>query len=259
MAAEYLSGQDLVVTSGSDNCLLFWDPNHSYQLMNKIPTRETQITLKWYRAENYLFTGGFDQVINVYKNLEFSDTGKLKNTINLVSLKKVHNEMLTDIIVLKKQKLIAVCDLLGLISLWFTQNMEYKDKLQFPKSSGQKRRKGVVSLAAIEEKNWLLSCGIEHFVIVWDLVVGKHISILQGQSTSLIGVKFLNGTDQIISGDVGGIFKVWDSRDFSLAQTFSVPAGSSKKAHCFCVTAKTKKKIIIGSDKVYFFDYEESQ
>ena len=117
LAAEYLSGQDLVVTSGSDNCLLFWDPDHNYQLMNKIPTKETQITLKWYRAENILFTGGFDQVINVYKKLEFTDTGKLKNTINLASLEKVHNEMITDIIVLKKQKILALCDLLGLISL----------------------------------------------------------------------------------------------------------------------------------------------
>ena len=42
-------------------------------------------------------------------------------------------------------------------------------------------------------------------------------------------------------------------------QTFSVTAGVNKKAHCFCVTSKYKKKIIIGSDKVYFFDYEEPQ
>ena len=244
LAAEYLSGQDLVVTSGSDNCLLFWDPDHNYQLMNKIPTRETQITLKWYRAENILFTGGFDQVINVYKKLEFTDTGKLKNTINLASLKKVHNEMITDIIILKKQKILAVCDLLGLISLWYIQNMEYKDKLQYPKVATQKKRRGVVALSAIEDKNWLLSCGIEHFVIIWDLVVGKHIAILQGHSTTLIKVKYLYGIDQIISGYVGGIFKVWDLKDYSLVQTFSVTADVNKKAHCFRIIAKFKKKLL---------------
>ena len=83
--------------------------------------------------------------------------------------------------------------------------------------------------------------------------------MLQGHSQSLIGVKILNNTNQIITGDVSGIFKVWDSRDLSLVQTFSIPNNSNKKAHTFCVTSEHKKKIVIGSDKVYFFDYEESQ
>ena len=255
LAAEYLTGQDLICTSGSDNCLLFWDPLHNYRLVNKVPTRETQIVIRWYKANNYLITGGFDQVVNIYKNMEFND-GKLKNPINLTSLKKMHSEMLTDILVLRKHKMMVVGDIKGIISLWNLQNLEYKDKLKDVK---YKHKKGIVSLACIEEKNWLLSCGIEHFVIIWDLVVGKHVGILQGHSTSLLGVKILLGTDQIITGDVGGIFKVWDSRDLSLVQTFSIPNSTNKKAHTFCVTSKHKKRIIIGSDKVYFFDYEESQ
>ncbi len=76
---------------------------------------------------------------------------------------------------------------------------------------------------------------------------------------SLIGVKVLNGTNQIITGGENGIFKVWNSRDLSLVQTFSIPNNINKKAHSFCVTCEFKKKIVIGSDKVYFFDYEESQ
>ena len=238
LAAEYLTGQDLICTSGSDNCLLFWDPLHNYRLVNKVPTRETQIVIRWYKANNYLITGGFDQVVNIYKNMEFND-GKLKNPINLTSLKKMHSEILTDILVLRKHKMMVVGDIKGIISLWNLQNLEYKDKLKDVK---YKHKKGIVSLACIEEKNWLLSCGIEHFVIIWDLVVGKHVGILQGHSTSLLGVKILLGTDQIITGDVGGIFKVWDSRDLSLVQTFSIPNSTNKKAHTFCVTSKHKKK-----------------
>ena len=255
LAAEYLVGQDLICTSGSDNCLLFWDPLHNYRLVNKVPTRETQIVIRWYKPTNLLITGGFDQVVNVYKKMEFND-GKLKNPINLTSLKKMHFEMLTDILVLRKHKMMVVGDIKGVISLWNISNLEYKDKLKDVK---YKHKKGIVSLACIEERNWLLSCGIEHFVIIWDLVVGKHVGILQGHSTSLLGVKILVGTDQIITGDVGGIFKVWDSRDLSLVQTFSIPNSMNKKAHTFCVTSKHKKRIIIGADKLYFFDYEESQ
>ena len=255
LAAEYLTGQDIICTSGSDNCLLFWDPLHNYALVNKIPTRETQIVIKWYRANNLLITGGFDIVINVYKNIEFNE-GKLRNQINLTSLKKVHNEMLTDLIILRKHKMIVVGDIKGLITLWDLQLLEYKDKL---KDLKYKHKKGIVSLACIEEKNWLLSCGIEHFVIIWDLVVGKHVGLLQGHSMSLLGVKTIYGTDQIITGDVGGIFKVWDSRDLSLVQTFSIPNSTNKKVRTFCVTSRHKKKIIIGADKVFFFDYDESQ
>ena len=255
LAAEYLTGQDLICTSGSDNCLLFWDPLHNYTLVNKIPTRETQIVIKWYRANSLLITGGFDAVINIYKNMEFIE-GKLKNQINLLSLKKVHTEMLTDILVLRKHKMLVVGDIKGLITLWDLQVLEYKDKL---KDAKYRHKKGIVCLACIEERNWLLSCGIEHFVIIWDLVVGKHIGLLQGHSMSLLGVKILYGTDQIITGDVGGIFKVWDARDLNLVQTFCIPNSTNKKVHTFCVTSRHKKKIIIGADKVFFFDYDESQ
>ena len=255
LAAEYLTGQDIVCTSGSDNCLLFWDPLHKYTLVNKIPTRETQVVIKWYRANNLLITGGFDTVLNVYKNMEFKD-GKMKNQINLISLKKVHNEMLTDMVVLRKHKMLAVGDIKGLITLWDLQMLEFKDKL---KDLKYRHKKGIVSLACIEERNWLLSCGVEHFVIIWDLVVGKHIGLLQGHSMSLLGVRNLYGTDQIITGDVGGIFKVWDARDLNLVQTFSIPNSTNKKVRTFCVTSRHKKKIIIGADKVFFFDYDESQ
>ena len=255
LAAEYLSGQDVVCTSGSDNCLLFWDPLHNYSLINKIPTRETQIVIKWYRGNNLLITGGFDAVLNIYKNMEYKE-GKLKNQINLISLKKIHNEMLTDILVLRKNKMLVVGDIKGLLTIWDLQLLEFKDKL---KDIKYKHKKGIVSLACIEEKNWLLSCGIEHFVIIWDLVVGKHIGLLQGHSMSLLGVKILQGTNQIVTGDVGGIFKVWDSRDLSLVQTFSIPNSTNKKVRTFCVSSRFKKKIIILADKVFFFDYDESQ
>ena len=121
--------------------------------------------------------------------------------------------MLTDMVVLRKHKMLAVGDIKGLITLWDLQLLEYKDKL---KDLKYKHKKGIVSLTCIEDRNWLLSCGVEHFVIIWDLVVGKHIGLLQGHSMSLLGVRNLYGTDQIITGDVGGIFKVWDARDLNL-------------------------------------------
>jgi len=96
---------------------------------------------------------------------------------------------------------------------------------------------------------------------MWDIVVGKKISTLQGHSQSLIGIKTIPGTPQVITGDVSGIFKVWDTRTMTLVQTFSTPSSLNKKpqANTFITTTAFKKKVIIGSDKVYFYDYEESR
>ncbi len=47
----------------------------------------------------------------------------------------------------------------------------------------------------------------------------------------------------------------------TLVQTFSTPSSLNKKpqANTFVTTTAYKKKVIIGSDKVYFYDYEESR
>jgi len=42
ICAEYIN-KNTVVTSGSDNALMFWDPENDYNLLNKIPTREIQL------------------------------------------------------------------------------------------------------------------------------------------------------------------------------------------------------------------------
>jgi WD40 repeat protein len=252
IAAEYLQNQNLVVTSGADNCLMFWNPAKNYQLVNKIPTREIQFTVKWVNSMKVLVTGGFDSVLNCYRHLEFEDNGKLKNSVDLYSMKRLHNEMITDILIIEQNNLIVACDLDGVITLWYLSDFENKYKL-----TGH--LKGILSLACIESKNLLLSCGYEHEVFIWDLVVGKKISTLQGHSQSLIGVKVFPGTFQIITGDVSGIFKVWDYRNMTLVQTFSIPSGVHKRANSFCVSNFSKKRIMVAADKVYFFDYEESQ
>ena len=82
---------------------MFWAPAKGYQLKNKIPTREIKLALRWYRPQKYLVTGGFDLVINIYKNLKFTDFGKLKNIIDLVSLRRLHFEMITDILIKKTE------------------------------------------------------------------------------------------------------------------------------------------------------------
>ena len=199
-----------------------------------------------------LVTGGFDCVINCYRNLEFEELGKFKHPVDLFSMKKETENIISDIIVVEHLNLIIACDCKRLITLSNLQTLELKTVLY-------EHQKGLVGLAFLEPKNLLLSAGYEHEVYVWDIVVGKKISSLQGHSQSLIGVKVFPGTYQIISGDVSGIFKIWDYRSMSAVQTFSIPNSINKKAFCFCVTHANKKKIVVGAERLYFYDYEESR
>ena len=105
-----------------------------------------------------LLTGGFDSVINCYRKLEFEESGKLKNTIDLVSMKRIHFDTITDILVIESSNYIVASDLEGVITLWNLQTLEIKNQLR-------QHVKGVLSLAFIEGKNILLSAGYEHEVL----------------------------------------------------------------------------------------------
>ena len=161
ISAEFMSGQNVVITSGSDNALKFWDTTKNYQLMVKIPTKEIQLVLRWVESKKMLLTGGFDCVINCYKKLEFEEKGKLKNNIDMVSMKAKHTQMITDILVIEQNNVIISCDLAGVIYLWNLITLEDKRPLG-------SHNKGCLCLSYLESKNLLLSTGYEHQVYVWD-------------------------------------------------------------------------------------------
>lgn len=250
---EYMPSLNSIVTSGSDNVLKIWYLNKDFELVKKIPTREVQLILRWNEETKVLITGGFDCVLNVYSNIEVEESSYNKKVLNLVTLKRKHKESISDILFVNKLNLIASSCYMGWIILWSLKYMEYKTTLIG-------HIKGVLSLACVEEKSLLLSAGFEHEIFIWDMVVGgKRVGSLQGHSQSLIGIKIFPGTYQLISLDVSGICKVWDSRTMTLVQTFSIPTNNNKKANCYAITSLSKKRIIIGSDQMYYYDYEESK
>ena len=53
----------------------------------------------------------------------------------------MHSEMLTDILVLRKNKMMVVGNIKGFISLWNISNLEYKDQLKDVK---YKHKKGII-------------------------------------------------------------------------------------------------------------------
>jgi len=77
--------------------------------------------------------------------------------------------------------------------------------------------------------------------------------MLKGHNHSLVGVKALKGTNQVISADISGMFRIWDVRTFTTVQTFNCPLN---EVNCFAVTSPPKR-IVAGGRKLIFYDYNE--
>jgi len=112
---------------------------------------------------------------------------------------------------------------------------------------------GVYCLEWNEEMNILISCGLDHDIYVWNPICDKKIFMLKGHNHSLVGVKCLKGTNQLVSADISGMFKVWDVRTFIPVQSFNCPLN---EINCFAVTSPPKR-IIAGGRKLIFYDYDE--
>jgi WD40 repeat protein len=94
---------------------------------------------------------------------------------------------------------------------------------------------------------------LDHDIYIWNPIVKEKIFMLKGHNHSMVGVKWLKGTNQIVSADISGMFRVWDVRTFTTVQTFNCPLN---EINCFAVTSPPKR-IVAGGRKLWFYDYDE--
>ena len=132
--------------------------------------------------------------------------------------------------------------------------------------------KGVLSLAYNPGHRFLLSCGFDHDALVWSPFDSKLLHRLKGHRCALMGCHAVEGTSEFITGDVSGLFKLWDLRSpGSAVQTFTSEHEPGDlddltgKLNCFAHIELQRKagvkgghydgyRIIAGSKKIIFFD-----
>ena len=71
--------------------------------------------------------------------------------------------------------------------------------------------KGVFALAYAPEQRLLFSASFDRDVLVWNPMVETAVARLKGHHTSLIGIQTMEGTNQVITADMDGWFKAWDT------------------------------------------------
>lgn len=102
----------------------------------------------------------------------------------------------------------------------------------------------MLSLAWIND--CLISAGLDREAYIWNPYVSKKIYALKGHQHSLIGVKALEDSNQIITADISATFKIWDSRNLSCVQTFHM---GTNDVQCFTIT-EPHHRIIGGFKKL---------
>lgn len=179
------------------------NPNKRYQLKSAWATPGIQLSLAYVAVKDVLYSGGANGYIYAWD---------IKGR-NLLASIAAHTDIVMDLLVLKKLNTLVSASLDTTIIIWdvYTHNAIMRLK---------GHTKGVFNLSYNAEYRLLFSCGFDHDVCVWSPFVGSMIYRLKGHRATLVGCQCVDESCEMITADAGGMFKLWDVRNFQCIQTF---------------------------------------
>ena len=269
-----------------------------------------QCTMVWESQQKCLFTGQkdgkilkweltnpnplFDDTLNIMSVIEKigkntlikkENTNKEETKKLLQQLKEklrfkenVNNPLFIDdknknltvscLLILKKLQLLAASYYNGYIILWDTILKEYR-KCYFDQNTG------IYSMAYDSIKNLLFACGFSHDIYVYDPYIDcSSIYKLSGHSCSINSIDTNEKESELISLDILGNIKIWDTSGLINFQTLKINEeveDTGKKSHQENNSKKKKlssnlrmvyfrklKKIFVYGSKLLFFETDRS-
>jgi len=181
------------------------NPNKRYKLQSTWATPGIQMALAYVTDKEVLYSGGANG--NIY-------AWDIKKR-NLLATINAHSDIVMKLLVLKKLNTLVSASLDTTIRIWDVYTHQ-----QIMKLEGHK--KGVFNLDYNAEYRLLFSCGFDHDVCVWSPFVSTMIYRLKGHHSTLVGCQCVENTNEIITADSAGVFKLWDVSKFQNLQTFFV-------------------------------------
>lgn len=121
-------------------------------------------------------------------------------------------------------------------------------------------------------KNLLFSCGFDHNIYVYDPYISFHVYKLGGHYGSINTIICNEKENELISMDIFGNIKIWDSQMLVCFQTISVSesnldnngninsnsGGNSRSTNLKLIYLKKQKKIMIYGNKIVFYETDKS-
>ena len=263
------SQQKCLLTGQRDGKILKWD------LTNPNPILEDTLSIS-----SVLEKVGKSH-LNRRENQNSGETKRLLQQLREKSIR--HKDSLTNpfiledknkniavsyLLVLKKLQLLAASYYNGYVILWDTILKEYR-KCYYDQTTG------VYSMAYDSIRNLLFTCGFNHDIYVYDPYIdGSSIYKLTGHSSSINCIDTNEKESELISLDILGNIKIWDTTELINFQTVKINEevqDTGKKSHQENNTKKKKlssnlkmvylrklKKIFIYGNKNIFFETDLS-
>lgn len=254
IAIEHVAEEGEILASSFSNMTIATyslnDPNlnRRYAQVNSWSTPGVQMAITYLKDSKLLYSGSTNG--NVY-------AWKIQDR-ELMSTFSGHSDIIMSLVGLKKLNNIASGSLDKSICVWDSYT-----NAQILKLLGHK--KGILDLSYSPQYRLLFSCGFEHDACVWSPLGKNLVYKLKGHHASLTGVVAVEDTPEIITGDITGVFKLWDIRNFSCVHTFKrndVEAGSSGLTRFFHTKLPPRNsfqkeddyRIYAAKNNIYAFD-----
>lgn len=225
----FLPVQNLVISASSDLALILWDYHSAEHPRAKVRAPVIPLCITHY--ENWVYIGGPDGEILYWSVSEMLVSGPYRAKASaFASADFRHRASVAAILAIPSLGALATADLSGHLALWNLKNQSLRIKMK-------ELNKGIHSLEWNEDIGCLFSAGMDSVVYVWNPFSSKYIYKISEHTHSLVGVKCVPLTHQLITADMTGMFKVWDVRTFNVIQTFNAPVA---ELNAFAVTFPEK-------------------
>lgn len=245
----------VLLTSCNDGSVRTWTCNgsqfHSANYEGGYPLlacKNVQRSLAWDGVNHLLYSGEGGGAINIWN---FGDS---KKTEPVKVLKSVHDQMVTDLLAIPKLEFLISCSQDRKVVLWDTISC-------MPRRIYGNHTKGVLSLAFNPEYRLLFSAGFDHDIYVWNPYIDTVAFTIEGHNSSLVGVRVIPDSPQIISADIDGWVKIWDVRNLSCVQSFNLEEKQTGKR--FTLTdfqyLNDQLRIVFAGKSMLFYDYDRNQ
>ena len=276
-------------TGQKDGKIIKWD------LIKQEPILEDSLDIKIIK-EN-LFIKNQEQIINNNNNNNFfnissnnnnlNETQKLKDQLNQTKTKtktifiqnNLNNSQNTEknltvscLLLLNKLQLLAASYYNGMIILWDTLLKDYR-KCYNDQSTG------IYDMCYDSIRNLLFTCGFSHDIFVYDPYIdGSCVYILKSHSYSINSISCNEKESELISVDIYGNIKIWDTNLLINFQTIKINEegnnndninnnnNNSKNkmknkkltSNIYMLYIQKMKKIFIYGNKLMFFETDRS-
>ena len=292
VTSEYRLSKDelkiAILIANSPQCTMVWEPQQKclftgqkdgkilkWELTNPNPIYDDTLNISFVIEKlgklnlNKKDNTNKEETKKLLQQLKEKSTRFKDNLTNPFLMDDKHKNLTVScLLILKKLQLLAASYYNGYIILWDTILKEYR-KCYFDQNTG------IYSMAYDSIRNLLFTCGFNHDIYVYDPYIdGSSIYKLSGHSCSINSIDTNEKESELISLDILGNIKIWDTSGLINFQTLKINEEveeTGKKSHQENNTKKKKlssslrmvylrklKKIFIYGSKLLFFETDRS-